>query len=90
MRTTVTIDDTLLADAREITGIEETPTLLRMGLELLVQHEAFRRLALMGGTQPDLAYPPRRRPPNFLSEESNYPEIDEVAEPSKQKRQASS
>jgi len=88
MRTTVTIDDALLAAAREMTGIQETPTLVRMGIELLVQYEASRRLAQMGGTQPDLAYPARRRPPNFINEESVYPETDEVPEPSKQKRRA--
>jgi hypothetical protein len=90
MRTTVTIEDALIDDAREMTGIKETPTLIRMGLELLVQHEASRRLARMGGTQPDLSYPPRRRPPNFLNEESTYPEIDAVTEPPKEKRRAAS
>lgn len=63
MRTTVTIDDKLLADAQEFTGIKERATLIRMGLELLVAREAGRRLARLGGTEPGLQYIPRRRPP---------------------------
>ncbi len=62
MRTTVTIDDHLLADAKEYTGVRETPTLVRMGLEALVQREAARRLILLGGTEPDIELPRRRRP----------------------------
>ncbi len=54
MRTTVTIDDELLEKARKYTGIGETPTLVRRGLEALVQREAARRLARLGGSQPDL------------------------------------
>jgi Arc/MetJ family transcription regulator len=63
MRTTVTIDDQLLADAQEFTGIKERATLIRMGLELLVAREAGKRLARLGGTEPGLQYIPRRRPP---------------------------
>lgn len=62
MRTTVTIDDELLAAAQEYTGIEERSTLIRMGLEYLVEREAARRLARLGGTEPGLEYIPRRRP----------------------------
>ena len=90
MRTTITIDDKLLADAREYMGIKETPTLVRMGLELLIQREAGRRLARMGGTQPGLQHIPRRRPPNFINEESRYPELaeDEAASLEKPERAA--
>jgi Arc/MetJ family transcription regulator len=62
MRTTVTIDDALLEDARRYSGIKETSTLVRLGLEAYVQREAGRRLARLGGTQPGLEYIPRRRP----------------------------
>jgi hypothetical protein len=62
MRTTVTIDDKLLEKAREYSGVKETSTLLRMGLEAYVQREAAIRLAKMGGSQPGLEYIPRRRP----------------------------
>jgi len=61
MRTTVTIDDELLAQAQEATGIEERASLIRAGLKLLVEREAARRLALLGGTMPELERTPRRR-----------------------------
>jgi Arc/MetJ family transcription regulator len=63
VRTTVNIDDELLARAQELTGIEEKATLLREGLRALVEREAARRLAALGGSQPDLAPTPRRRAP---------------------------
>ena len=61
MRTTVTLDDELLAEAQESTGITEKSALLRAALRRLVETEASRRLARMGGTEPDLVAPPRRR-----------------------------
>lgn len=61
MRTTVTLDDELLARAHEVTGITSRSDLIRAGLELLVQREASRRLARLGGSEPDLVTPPRRR-----------------------------
>jgi Arc/MetJ family transcription regulator len=62
MRTTLNIDDTLLAQAGEYTGETEKTALVRMGLEALIQREASRRLAALGGTMSDLTVPPRRRP----------------------------
>jgi len=61
VRTTVTIDDELLAAAQEYTGIKEKSALVREALKLLVAREAGRRLAAMGGTEPDIADIPRRR-----------------------------
>jgi len=61
MRTTVTLDDDLLEKAAELTGIRERSALLREALRTLVQREAGRRLAMLGGTQPNLTAPPRRR-----------------------------
>jgi len=61
MRTTVSIDDALLAEARELSGIQEVATLVRMGLTAVIQREAARRLALLGGTMPNLEDIPRRR-----------------------------
>jgi Arc/MetJ family transcription regulator len=63
MRTTITIDDELLADAQEYTGITEKATLIREGLKLLIQREAARRLARLGGSEPGLRPIPRRRSP---------------------------
>jgi Arc/MetJ family transcription regulator len=62
MRTTVTLDDELLAQAAEATGITERSVLLHEGLKLIVQREAARRLILLGGTMPDAKAAPRRRP----------------------------
>ncbi len=61
MRTTVTLDDELLAQAQEMTGVTERSTLLHDGLRLLIQREAARRLILLGGSMPDATVPPRRR-----------------------------
>jgi Arc/MetJ family transcription regulator len=61
MRTTLAIDDSLLAQAEEYTGIKEKSALVREALIALVEREAARRLALLFGTQPDLADIPRRR-----------------------------
>ncbi len=61
MRTTISIDDELLDKARKYTGVAETPTLVRLALEALVQREAARRLAQLGGSEPDMVAPPRRR-----------------------------
>ena len=61
MRTTVTIDDELLVDAAEYTGIKERSALIRHALKTVVELEAGRRLARLKGTMPDLVAPPRRR-----------------------------
>jgi Arc/MetJ family transcription regulator len=61
MRTTVTLDDDLVAAAQEYTGIKEKSALIRAALTALVEREAARRLARLGGTMPDLKPIPRRR-----------------------------
>lgn len=61
MRTTVALDDELLAAARRYTGIGETARLLHEALRALVEREVARRLARLGGSQPGLRVPPRRR-----------------------------
>ena len=62
MRTTVTLDDGLLKDAQEYTGLKEKSALVNAGLRALVQREAARRLARLGGSAPGLKLPVRRRP----------------------------
>ena len=61
MRTTLNLDDDLMAEAAELTGIKEKTALVRAALESLIQREAAHRLILLGGTMPDLEVPPRRR-----------------------------
>jgi Arc/MetJ family transcription regulator len=61
MRTTVTIDDALLAKAAELTGVNEKSTLLREGLQTLIRVESARRLAALGGKDRRATAAPRRR-----------------------------
>lgn len=61
MRTTITIDDELIAKAQKYTGISEKSALINIALKALVEREAARRLAKLGGTEPDFVAPPRRR-----------------------------
>ena len=62
MRTTITIDDELLADAQEFSGIREKSAVINEALRIFVAREAGKRLAKMGGTMPDIEDIPRRRP----------------------------
>jgi len=62
MRTTVTIDDELLADAEEYTGIKERSALVNTAFKALVEREAARRLARLGGIDPNARAAPRKRP----------------------------
>jgi len=61
VRTTISIDDDLLQKAEALTGLREKAALVREGLRALVQRESAKRLAQMGGTEPQLQAPPRRR-----------------------------
>lgn len=61
MRTTITLDDELLADAKDYTGLTETSAIIRLALKALVEREAARRLSLLGGTAPGLKSIPRRK-----------------------------
>lgn len=61
MRTTLNIDDRLLAEAQRITGIAEKAKLVRQGLQALIERESARRLAKLGGSEPQLKSIPRRR-----------------------------
>jgi Arc/MetJ family transcription regulator len=63
MRTTLALDDDLVAKAQEYTGLKEKSALVREALKALIEREAARRLARLGGTQPGMKAPPRRRPP---------------------------
>ena len=69
MRTTVTLDEELLAKAAEYTGISERSALLREALQALVSREAARRMIALGGSDPTAWAAPRRRPPYFLNPE---------------------
>lgn len=60
VRTTLVLDDALLIEAQRLTGITEKSALVREGLRALVQREAARRLAALGGSDPTAEAAPRR------------------------------
>jgi Arc/MetJ family transcription regulator len=61
MRTTLTLDDEMVAKAQEMTGVREKSALVREALKALIERESARRLARLGGSEPDLETVPRRR-----------------------------
>lgn len=62
MRTTLAMDDDLVAEASRLTGTSEKSALVRAALRALIERESARRLARLGGSEPRLADVPRRRP----------------------------
>jgi len=61
MRTTINIEDELLEKARELTGVKEKTSLVRLGLQALIARESSIRLAKLGGTEKGLKPIVRRR-----------------------------
>jgi len=61
LRTTLALDDELLAKAQAYTGLAEKTALVREALKALIERESARRLARLGGSEPDLKPIPRRR-----------------------------
>jgi Arc/MetJ family transcription regulator len=61
MRTTLALDDELVAKAQAFTGLKEKSSLVREALKALIERESARRLARLGGSEPDMEAPRRRR-----------------------------
>ena len=61
-RTTLNLDEQLLSQAREFTGIQEKTALIHEGLRELIVREASKRLIALGGTMPGVRAGRRRRP----------------------------
>lgn len=61
MRTTLNLDDALMAEALRLTGLDEKTAVVHEGLRALIAREKARRLARLGGSEPQLVAPPRRR-----------------------------
>ncbi len=61
MRTTIALDDDLIRTAQEYTGLVEKSALMREALKALIEREASRRLAELGGKSPGMPSIPRRR-----------------------------
>jgi Arc/MetJ family transcription regulator len=62
MRTTLILDDALLAKAQKLTKISEKTAVIHYALREVVARESARRLAALGGSEPQLRAIPRRRP----------------------------
>lgn len=62
MRTTLLLDDELVAKAKAATGLKQTAALVREALQALIEREGARRLARLGGSEPLIRRAPRRRP----------------------------
>jgi Arc/MetJ family transcription regulator len=61
MRTTVALDDELVSKAQAFTGLTEKSSLVREALKALIERESALRLARLGGSEPEIDAPPRRR-----------------------------
>jgi Arc/MetJ family transcription regulator len=61
VRTTIALDDDLIAKAQAYTGLDEKTALVREALKALIEREAARRLANLGGSEPGIKAAPRRR-----------------------------
>jgi Arc/MetJ family transcription regulator len=62
MRTTLALDDELIAKAQHLTGLTEKTALVREALKALIARESASRLAMLGGSEPAAKAPTRRRP----------------------------
>jgi len=60
----------LLAKATELIGINEKSAVLREGLKALIERESAKRLARLGGSEPNLVAPLRRQSDSTLTDNS--------------------
>lgn len=72
MRTTVTLDDDLLASASNFSGIDEKSKLLNFVLDVYVKKMAAKRLAALGGSMPNFDIAPRDSRVSYFSDSINY------------------
>lgn len=81
MRTTINLDDALLAEAQRLTGLSERTALVREALSALIQRESAQRLARLGGSETQLNNLPRRRsePARFSSIPQSGSAISDMA-----------
>ena len=61
MRTTIALDDELVAEAKKLTTIDENAALMREALRALIARESAKRLAALGGSDPKATIAPRQR-----------------------------
>jgi hypothetical protein len=61
MKKTLNVDAKLLKEAKAACGASTDTDTIRQGLQALVRHAAYQRLATFGGSEPDAKDVPRRR-----------------------------
>jgi Arc/MetJ family transcription regulator len=61
MRTTIVLDDELLAKAQALTNVQEKSSLVKEALKALIERESAKRLASLGSSEPQLTAIPRRQ-----------------------------
>ena len=61
MRMSVNLDDNLIAEAKKLTKIEKTASLIRYAIKNFASYEAAKYLSTLGGSEPGLRLTPRRR-----------------------------
>lgn len=61
VRTTINLDERLIEEAQRLTGTTERTALIHDGLRALIARESAKRLARLGGSEPKLQRPRRRR-----------------------------
>jgi len=61
MKKTLNIDEKLFEEAKAACGAATDTETVRLGLEALVRHAAYRRLSALAGTEPNAQDVPRRR-----------------------------
>lgn len=68
MRTTIVLDDELLQKAQALTHVQEKSALVKEALKALIERESARRLASLGGSEPQLDAIPRRQTSDSVPE----------------------
>ena len=61
MRTTISVDDNLIREAQDVSGITKVSAMITKSLEMMIQHYAADRLAALGGSDPGAFAGPRNR-----------------------------
>ena len=68
MRTTIVLDDKLLEKAQALTHVQEKSALVKEALKALIERESAKRLANLGGSEPQLNAIPRRQTSKSMPE----------------------
>ena len=70
MELRIMVDDRALRNASRLTGLTDPAAIITHVLEQFVREGVTQQLIDRGGTDPTASAPPRRRAPNFRSDEA--------------------